>query len=140
MYNQNISNGMEDSTFILVKSKGRRNRKNVNRLVEEIGGLSLGGGSVSLLKIESSTSTLQNDPYFSNFLSKITDVLEVSAIQLTKVVCYGLGNFSSSVTARFQLSLLILLAREMQIPVELFDPVRLKQFHASIFFHFIIVY
>ncbi|MCJ8735092.1 hypothetical protein PDJAM_G00242740 [Pangasius djambal] len=44
----------------------------------------------------------------------------------TECVCYGLGNFSSCVSARYQLAMLLLLLDALQIPVgwcSLYDPV-----------------
>lgn len=76
--------------------------------------------------IAEAEADLQSSAYLENFLSVLSKCLNVSPgdVQLRGVVCYGLGNFSACVNARFQLALLICIHRHLKpVSVEIYDPV-----------------
>nr|XP_055023546.1 SRR1-like protein [Misgurnus anguillicaudatus] len=59
-------------------------------------------------------------------LSSASVSTENEAVSLRHCVCYGLGNFGSCVSARYQLAMLLLLLETLQIPVDsccVYDPV-----------------
>lgn len=73
-------------------------------------------------------STFKQELAASGFLGEVQKVLEkagaLESVRVAEVVCYGIGNFSSSKRAGYQFALLLLLRQWLAIedPIRLFEP------------------
>uniref|UniRef100_A0A224YDW2 Protein, containing SRR1 domain n=1 Tax=Rhipicephalus zambeziensis TaxID=60191 RepID=A0A224YDW2_9ACAR len=82
--------------------------------------------SAVLRRITEAQADIGSSPYFENFLNMLSKCLNVlpGDTKVRDVVCYGLGNFSACVSARYQLALLICIHRQLNpVSVEIYDPV-----------------
>jgi len=76
-------------------------------------------------KFEDSCSELKESKYFKNLLEKFESVDDGKKTGFQELVCLGIGNFSDSIQARFQLALLHNLAGNLNVDrdrVTIFDP------------------
>ncbi|KAH7954395.1 hypothetical protein HPB49_018197 [Dermacentor silvarum] len=119
---------MGQDGFTVVKRRGKSSRKHAKQLpAVHTNEDDEGPDEVALLRrISEAEADLQSSAYFENFLNVLTKRLCVlpGDTKVRSIVCYGLGNFSACVSARFQLALLICIRRQLSpVPVEIYDPV-----------------
>lgn len=75
-------------------------------------------------RINDCKSSLRESPFYNKLCEELNRCLEsAGVVNITQVVCYGLGNFTSSVTSRYQLALLLLFKELFSVQVYLHDPV-----------------
>ncbi|XP_050040838.1 SRR1-like protein [Dermacentor andersoni] len=119
---------MSQDGFTVVKRRGKSSRK----LAEPLLAIHTdeddeGPDEIAVLRrISEAEADLQSSAYFENFLNVLTKCLCVlpGDTKVSRIVCYGLGNFSACVSARFQLALLICIRRQLSpVSVEIYDPV-----------------
>lgn len=70
---------------------------------------------------------LQNSDYFQDLSSKLFNLINSHSFgNVKELVCYGIGNFSENIAARYQMSMLSLLQSTLEIDSEhtfIYDPI-----------------
>uniref|UniRef100_A0A8D8PUL0 SRR1-like protein n=1 Tax=Cacopsylla melanoneura TaxID=428564 RepID=A0A8D8PUL0_9HEMI len=70
---------------------------------------------------------LESSTYYLELLNSISKSLATSSASTTQgideIICYGIGNFTDSIAAKYQLVLLLLLKQEYKCPVWIYDPI-----------------
>lgn len=75
-------------------------------------------------RVEECKCTIFESQFYSKLVDQLKDNLEYLEFKsISSILCYGLGNFTSSVTSRYQLALLQLFKEFFQVEIYLYDPI-----------------
>ncbi len=73
-------------------------------------------------KIEEYKNSLRQSSFYTELLAQIKQCLQTIDKTVESILCYGLGNFNSNVTARYQFALLLLFQEYFNVDVQIYDP------------------
>jgi len=126
---------MEEGGFKVVRRKRKANHQSVPISCHAISSdsESIENSPLNIDLIISNITNCQEELKNSELYGSVSSTLRYSlkrfheenaseTAPLAKLVCYGLGNFSSCVIARYQLALFLCLKQDLMAEVSLFDP------------------
>lgn len=91
-------------------------------------------------RVEECKYSISGSEFYNRLLTQLKDGVKYLDLEnVSNILCYGLGNFTSSVTSRYQLALLLLLQECFQVEIYAYDPIFsqieidfLKQFNFTV--------
>uniref|UniRef100_V9KVB6 SRR1-like protein n=1 Tax=Callorhinchus milii TaxID=7868 RepID=V9KVB6_CALMI len=142
--NKKRKDNVKDTRAILLETEslsaleGQRIRSKIKESVEELRGSEFGAACLETIGrslrenlggLESSRPCPEAGGGVAHLVCPVPQDVETDSVEPggdpLDCVCYGIGNFSTSVTSRYQLALLLLLLESLQVPRArclLFDP------------------
>jgi len=126
---------MESDGFILIRHKGGRRKKKINKggikpqLNTTQSAISSDevniDGRVGIEEINKSKETFISDDFYKTFSTLLQLSFKKAGIDkdnINSIICYGLGKFTESRSSFMQLVLLLCLQEELKLNIFIFDP------------------